>query len=105
MKLYYEKNAEDILTKMNGIGKVTAQNILQWMSNDLIEYTLLTGLLEFTNSDLTEQATKEDKPLEGKVFVIAGTLRTYPNRRALVEEIEKRRKGGRKYIKKYRLPN
>ena len=79
------------LTEVDGIGGVLAQAWMDYFASEKNNQALnrLLACLEIE----TEQAEEGDRPLEGKTFVITGSLTHFANRKELTEHIEA--KGGK----------
>ena len=79
------------LTEVDGIGGVLAQAWMDYFASEKNNQALnrLVACLEIE----TEQAEEGDRPLEGKTFVITGSLTHFANRKELTEHIEA--KGGK----------
>lgn len=74
------------LTSIDGIGEVTATNMIDWFAKHKEEYFTLYQELHIKEAP----SKKQEQDLAGMVFVITGKLETYPNREDLKSEIESR---------------
>jgi DNA ligase (NAD+) len=74
------------LQKIRDIGKITADNIVNWFAND--QSQILISKLESLNVNMTEPHVERGTSLSGKTFVITGTLPNYSRSEAqsLIED-------------------
>lgn len=80
-----DANIEELLT-IEGFGEITAENIINYFENEKHRKEAVS-LLEYITFNKEEVVSKE-QTLEGKIFVITGSLEKYENRNALKEKIE-----------------
>ena len=80
---------KDILMCLDGIGTITAHEIVEWFKANAEEYALLRQEVSITD-DTIEVVDESTQDLAGMVFVITGGLNTYDNRDQLKAEIESR---------------
>ncbi|MCF0228365.1 MAG: NAD-dependent DNA ligase LigA [Parasporobacterium sp.] len=78
----------DILTGIDGIGGIMAANITEWFRNQDNKRMLDELLSEIHLPDPVDSQSEGMQLLEGKTFVITGSLEHYENRDALKNEIE-----------------
>ena len=83
--------SEEELSEVEGIGSVMAHAIVLYMNDDRM-WNSLSELLKELTVEKPETAVLPEGAvsLEGKVFVVTGSLEHFENRNALKEEIEKR---------------
>jgi DNA ligase (NAD+) len=76
-------------TQIEGIGFVRSENLKTWINHHLEDYekSPFSLLEELTFTDTPKERTNE-LTLAGKTVVITGSLNHYPNRDALVAQIE-----------------
>lgn len=77
--------AEDF-TVIDGIGPIIGESVSQYFLLEINRQTV-DGLLEYVEIQKQEEPDTEKK-LEGKTFVITGSLNHYENRKQLQEQIE-----------------
>ena len=77
---------EEELTQIEGIGNIMAENFIRYFQDEKNKKKILDILREI-NLDEREEATSS--VLEGKTFVITGSLENFENREALKDAIEK----------------
>ncbi len=83
--------SEEELAEVEGIGSVMAHSIALYMNDDRMWASLSELLKELTVEKPESAALPEGAlSLEGKAFVVTGSLEHFENRNALKEEIEKR---------------
>lgn len=81
-------------TKINGIGEVLDDNLSKFIERELIEPEYGHGFanclpyLTFEDKPLVKAADGRGSEIEGKTFVITGTLENFANRDELVAKIE-----------------
>lgn len=75
------------LKNIDGVGEIIAKSIIDYFANSNNKYVVDELLKEITMDKPVEDDTV--KVLEGKVFVITGSLNSYENRDALKAEIER----------------
>lgn len=80
------KASEDDFTKIDGIGDVTATNVLKWLRNKN-NIDLIDKLLQYVEFE-KENAKIEDNKLKGKTFVITGEVNIFNNRNEIKTKIE-----------------
>lgn len=80
---------EFLLSKMDGIGIVTAKNIMKWFDDHMDEFEEFLSAVTIQD-DLVEKAVDMKKDFNGMTFVITGSLDHYTNRDELKAEIESR---------------
>ena len=74
------------LVEIDGIGEVIAKSIVDYFNNEA-NNEIIDKLLEYVHFKQVETGT--DNTLEGKTFVITGSVNFYANRNELKEYIEK----------------
>ncbi|HAG04959.1 MAG TPA: DNA ligase (NAD(+)) LigA [Lachnospiraceae bacterium] len=74
------------LTKIDGIGEITAQKFVRYF-NDENNRDLLNRVLKYI--EIVKEVNEDKKIFEGLTFVVTGKVNNYPNRKALQEDIEK----------------
>ncbi len=80
----------DELIQIEGFGEVIAQSIEKFFSDEE-NSALLDKVLTFLSFPKpAESSSNQGKVLEGKTFVITGDLNSFPNRKALQDDIELR---------------
>jgi DNA ligase (NAD+) len=79
------------LTAIDGIGEVMAERYVEWFADAVNQGKVMRLLAEIRLDDV--EGTAMGSGFEGLVFVITGSLETYPNRDALKDLIES--KGGK----------
>lgn len=79
---------EDELLAIDGIGEVMAKAVVSFFAHEE-NREMLTKLLDEISFEEVEVST-EVATMEGKIFVITGSLNHFDNRNQLKEEIEKR---------------
>jgi DNA ligase (NAD+) len=90
---YYNNNLEDILLateedliEIEGYGSIIAKSIVSYFHNE-DNIKIVEDLIKYIEFESVEES--EDNVLEGKTFVITGSLNIYSNRKELKELIEK----------------
>jgi DNA ligase (NAD+) len=78
--------AADDLVMIDGVGGVMAAQYTQWFSDDGNKRIVDDLMEKIVFAD--ESSVSSGGQLDGKIFVITGSLETYPNREALKEAIE-----------------
>ncbi len=83
--LFFVDHTFNEIESIDGIGHILSQSLLNWIGNNAYkdDFTELVNMLTFESN-----IPVADAVLAGKTFVITGTLEHYPNRDALVAEIE-----------------
>lgn len=81
------------LESISGIGPVMADNIRSWFKDEKNDFDYSRVLFELTITDNECIHTTEKLLLDGKIFVITGSLNHFKNRDELVADIES--KGGK----------
>jgi DNA ligase (NAD+) len=89
---YYNNNLEDILLateedliEIEGYGSIIAKSIVSYFHNE-DNIKMVEDLIKYITFESVEES--EDNVLEGKTFVITGSLNIYSNRKELKELIE-----------------
>lgn len=79
----------DELTGIDGVGEVIAQSFISYFADEknMNEYHNLMQELEIVNESASE--TDKNENVNGKIFVITGSLNNFENRNALKDLIEK----------------
>lgn len=87
-RIVSQSDAQEVLEGLKGIGNVTATAIIDWFKKHEVEYYTLRQEISIEDNEIIGSEIEQD--LAGMVFVVTGSLETYPNRNALKEEIEQR---------------
>lgn len=89
LPLYIMEDIYDELDVLNGIGYTLANAMFGWFAKkeNFEEYLAFLKELDITD-DLIEEQTEKALPLQGKTFVITGSVNHYANRNELKAEIE-----------------
>lgn len=89
LPLFIKEDLYDILDDLNGIGETLADSMVNWFGrkSNFEEYLRFINELEIED-DKVIPTEKKSLSLEGKTFVITGSLNHYENRNALKAEIE-----------------
>lgn len=87
--LSYIAGASDY-TCIDGIGSVLSDNINNYMKENWVEVQTLISLLNFPKEEIKLKADKEiNNLLEGKTFVVTGSVHIFKNRDEVKTKVEK----------------
>ena len=89
-RLLEDPIAMEKLSGMDGIGQITAKNMVLWYNANLTEYEAVLAELTVEDDLVITGKKTEDLDLSGMTFVITGSLEHYSNRDELKAEIEAR---------------